>query len=83
MPGFAFKNIQNADRQRRQPTIAGYWDDFRGPIRPESSFLHEAGHNTGLRLRRAAYNTNRTLAFQPNCQPNYQSVMNYLFRSRG
>ena len=54
----------------------GFWDDFVGtPFMQASTFLHELGHTLGLRHGSAP--------FEPNCKPNYQSVMNYLFQVQG
>lgn len=54
----------------------GLWDFATGtPFMQASTFLHELGHNLGLR--------HGGLSDQPNCKPNYQSVMNYLFQVRG
>jgi hypothetical protein len=39
------------------------------------TFMHELGHNLGL--GHGGLNT------KPNCMPNYQSVMNYLYQTRG
>ena len=39
------------------------------------TFMHELGHNLGL--------SHAGLVTQPNCMPNYQSVMNYLYQTRG
>jgi hypothetical protein len=39
------------------------------------TLMHELGHNLGL--------GHAGLATQPNCMPNYQSVMNYLYQTRG
>jgi hypothetical protein len=63
----------------------GRWDDFTGTeYMQASSFFHEAGHNTGLRHGGIpAPLADGSLAFQPNCKPNYLSVMNYLFQVQG
>ena len=39
------------------------------------TIMHELGHNLDL--------SHAGLATQPNCMPNYQSVMNYLYQTRG
>jgi hypothetical protein len=54
----------------------GFWDDFVGtPFMQASTFMHELGHTMGLRHGSAP--------LEPNCKPNYQSVMNYLFQVQG
>lgn len=54
----------------------GFWDDYVGtPFMQASTFMHELGHTIGLRHGSAP--------FEPNCKPNYQSVMNYLFQVQG
>jgi len=54
----------------------GLWDFARGTTFTQAStFMHEVGHGLGLR------HGGPTL--EPNCKPNYQSVMNYLFQVRG
>ena len=54
----------------------GLWDFARGTtFMQASTFLHETGHNIGLR--------HGGIDGEPNCKPNYQSVMNYLFQVRG
>jgi hypothetical protein len=54
----------------------GLWDRAVGtPFIQASTFMHELGHNLG---RRHGGDPD-----QPNCKPNYQSVMNYLFQVRG
>jgi hypothetical protein len=51
----------------------GFWDDFVGTDEIQASTLmHELGHTFG---RRHGGDQG-----QPNCKPNYQSVMNYLFQ---
>jgi len=60
----------------------GFWDDFVGTdFQQASTLMHELGHNLGLR-HGPTYLSNNLLTVQ-NCQPNYQSVMNYLFQIRG
>jgi hypothetical protein len=54
----------------------GLWDFARGTtFMQASTFMHEVGHGLGLR--------HGGITGQPNCKPNYQSVMNYLFQVRG
>ena len=54
----------------------GLWDHARGTtFMQASTFMHELGHNLGRR-----HGGDPT---EPNCKPNYQSVMNYLFQVRG
>ena len=54
----------------------GLWDFATGTaFMQASTFLHEIGHNLGLR--------HGSIDDEPNCKPNYQSVMNYLFQVRG
>jgi hypothetical protein len=60
----------------------GFWNKFVGTeFQQASTLMHELGHNLGLR-HGPAYVSNGLLTVQ-NCQPNYQSVMNYLFQVRG
>jgi len=65
----------------------GFWDHYAprpdGSTRWQpgtdffqaSTFMHELGHNLALR--------HGAVPFEPNCKPNYQSVMNYLFQVGG
>jgi hypothetical protein len=54
----------------------GFWDRGVGtPFMQASTFLHELGHNLGLRHGGAST--------ELNCKPNYQSMMNYLFQVLG
>jgi hypothetical protein len=63
----------------------GLWDNFVGtPFMQASTLLHELGHNFGFRHGGPPLPTSAgSLALQPNCKPNYQSAMNYLFQVRG
>ena len=54
----------------------GRWDDFTGTtFMQASTLMHEFGHSAGLR--------HGGMIGQPNCKPNYLTVMNYLFQARG
>jgi hypothetical protein len=54
----------------------GLWDFATGTTFTQAStFMHELGHGLGLR--------HGGITGEPNCKPNYQSVMNYLFQIRG
>jgi hypothetical protein len=54
----------------------GQWDGGTGStFFQASTFMHELGHN--LALRHGGRDGD------PNCKPNYESVMNYLFQVRG
>jgi len=45
------------------------------------TLMHELGHSLGLTHGGRYYpNGSTTPGFEPNCKPNYQSVMNYLFQ---
>ncbi len=45
------------------------------------ALMHELGHSLGLTHGgRYYFNGSTTPFFEPNCKPNYQSVMNYLFQ---
>jgi len=46
------------------------------------TFMHELGHSLGLWHGGLYYDTpgSYTPTFEPNCKPNYQSVMNYQFQ---
>jgi len=58
----------------------GLWDPQNGtPFVQGSTLLHELGHNLGLKHGGVVPSG----AIEPNCKPNYQSVMNYLFQVRG
>jgi hypothetical protein len=63
----------------------GFWDDWVGTdFMQASTFLHELGHN--LRLRHGGppqIFADGSMLPLPNCRPNYQSIMNYLFQVRG
>ena len=65
----------------------GLWDEFVGkPFVQASTTLHELGHNLELFHGGAGpvWGTASTPTyFEPNCKPNYLSVMNYLFQARG
>jgi hypothetical protein len=63
----------------------GLWDNFVGtPFMQASTLLHELGHNFGFRHGgRPLLSAAGSLTLQPNCKPNYQSAMNYLFQVRG
>ena len=58
----------------------GLWDQQTGSAFMQgSTLLHELGHNLGLRHGGVVPSG----ALEPNCKPNYLSVMNYLFQVRG
>lgn len=60
----------------------GFWDSFVGTdFQQASTLMHELGHNFGLR-HGPTYVSNGLLTVQ-NCQPNYESVMNYAFQVHG
>jgi Bacterial Ig-like domain (group 3) len=56
---------------------AGQTDQVQG-----GTFMHELGHSNGLTHGGLYYDTPNTYfaTFEPNCKPNYQSVMSYLFQ---
>ncbi len=63
----------------------GFWDNFVGTdFMQASTWLHEFGHTGNLKHGGAptALPTGATF-FEPNCKPNYLSVMSYLFQTRG
>jgi len=54
----------------------GLWDNFTGTdFMQASTLMHELGHNLALRHGGAP--------LEPNCKPNYQSIMSYLYQVRG
>ena len=54
----------------------GLWDNSTGTdFMQASTLMHELGHNLALRHGGAPY--------EPNCKPNYQSIMSYLYQIRG
>ena len=67
----------------------GLWDTVNGVGSPElvaATTLHEAGHNGNLWHGGPppTWNaTTRQLTFEPNCKPNYPSIMSYLFQVVG
>jgi hypothetical protein len=59
----------------------GLWDNFTGTEHMQKATLvHEFGHTAGLRHGGSAPKEDNPA---PNCMPNYQSVMNYLYQVRG
>jgi len=61
----------------------GLWGDL-GQTDPVQggTFMHELGHSNGLTHGGLYFDTANTYyaTFEPNCKPNYQSVMSYLFQ---
>jgi hypothetical protein len=58
----------------------GLWDGQTGSDFVQgATLLHELGHTFGLRHGGIVPSG----FVEPNCKPNYQSVMNYLFQARG
>jgi len=56
----------------------GKWDQGTGTVTDQAgTFMHELGHNLGLR------HSGRTDLLDTNFKPNYLSVMNYAFQTRG
>jgi hypothetical protein len=59
----------------------GLWDNFTGTEHMQKTVLvHEFGHTAGLRHGGSAPTQDNPA---PNCKPNYQSVMNYVYQVRG
>lgn len=87
----ALRSITEPGKPRRTSGIAdsgggdfmltlGRWDNQTGSDFVQgATLLHELGHLFGLRHGGNVPNS----AVEPNCKPNYQSVMNYLFQVRG
>jgi hypothetical protein len=71
----------------------GWWDNFVGTdLNQASVLLHELGHNLGLWHGGDAVKitdadgfspTKVNVYFEPNCKPNYLSLMNYAFGFTG
>ncbi len=67
----------------------GLWDTVNGVGSPElvaATTLHEAGHNGNLWHGGPPPTWNaatRQLTFEPNCKPDYTSIMSYLFQVVG
>jgi len=65
----------------------GFWDDFVGTdFAQGSTLMHELGHN--FRFRHGgptvlADPVTNAPKIEPNCKPNYQTVMSYLFQMSG
>jgi hypothetical protein len=63
----------------------GFWDDLLGTsFMQASTLMHELGHN--FRFRHGGGGpvmVSGVLTAQPNCKPNYESVMSYLFQMAG
>ena len=54
----------------------GLWDNFVGTdFMQASTLMHELGHNLALRHGGGP--------LEPNCKPNYQSIMSYLYQVHG
>jgi hypothetical protein len=62
-------------------TLGSWGDDGEGDNVQAGVFMHELGHTLGLTHGGTYYVTSGSdvPAYGPNCKPNYQSVMNYLF----
>lgn len=62
----------------------GLWGVDGQTVPVESgTLMHELGHSFGLThggLYRTPVTGGYTFSFEPNCKPNFQSVMNYLFQ---
>jgi len=65
----------------------GLWDNFQGStFMQASTTLHELGHNLNLWHGGAPAiwgNATAPTVVEPNCKPNYQSSMSYLFQAHG
>ena len=68
----------------------GLWDGLVGTeFMQASTTLHELGHNLGLWHGGAApqftnlSNARANTFVQPNCKPNYFSIMSYVFQATG
>jgi hypothetical protein len=67
-------------------TLGGFNDSLGRPVGTDymqgATLAHELGH--GMGLRHGAFKLpSGTVVPEPNCKPNYLSVMNYLFQLRG
>ncbi len=67
-------------------TLGGFNDTIGRPVGTDymqaATLAHELGHGMGLR-HGAVKLPDGTIVAEPNCKPNYLSVMNYLFQLRG
>ena len=74
----------------------GFWDGFVGTdFVQASTTMHELGHNlerwhggdppqfSSVAAGVSSAPEDRVILFEPNCKPNYLSVMSYLFQVRG
>jgi hypothetical protein len=64
----------------------GLWDNYKGSVfMNTTTLLHELGHTMGLRHGGGppVRLTSGDYVGQPNCKPNYVSIMNYMFQVSG
>ncbi|MBZ5527089.1 MAG: hypothetical protein LAN71_04190 [Acidobacteriia bacterium] len=78
--GSGFSDIGGADSLI---TLGQWGADGTSTSTVSGTFMHELGHSLAL-THGGTYPASATsavpLALEPNCKPNYQSVMNYLFQ---
>ena len=66
--------------------LGGFLDNNNKPVGTAfmqgATLMHELGHNFDL-SHSGIYKVPRVVPSDPNCKPNYLSIMNYLFQLRG
>ena len=72
-------------RRRCPRDTRGFEDEYKLPVGTQfmqgATLMHELGHN--FELTHAGLHQSNSAPREPNCKPNYHSVMNYLYQLRG